>query len=105
MENEKIVHAAVKSKTGWIFIGKCHADCFHKMKYINVEPSTKALDQGFVTSKGRFVDRKTAALIAEKANQIEKLKIDILFSEDMWHPSHGAIHIYSEVKGYEPNGH
>ena len=42
--------------------------------------------QGFVTSTGRYVDRKEAAVIAQAAGQI-RVKTgpaDTLFSEDVW---------------------
>lgn len=43
-------------------------------------------DQGFVTSAGRFVDRKEAAAIARAANQLirEPTPRDMLTSEDVW---------------------
>lgn len=99
---EKILHAAVKSKDGWVFIGKCHADCFHKMRNINIEASPKAIDQGFVTSEGRFVDRKEGAFLARCCGQVNE-RVNILFSEDMWHPKHNGIHTYCEIKGYQEN--
>lgn len=42
--------------------------------------------QGFVTSKGRFVGRREAMRIAEKAGQLrgEPYVIGELFSEDVW---------------------
>lgn len=41
--------------------------------------------QGFLTSKGRFVGRYEAVLIAHAAGQIEKLQWPPeLFSEDLW---------------------
>jgi hypothetical protein len=41
--------------------------------------------QGFVTSTGRFVDRKEAALIAKEAGQVTKLIAEPnLYSEDLW---------------------
>lgn len=40
-------------------------------------------DQGFVTSEGRFVGRREAAVIALLAGQISSSK-DRLFSEDLW---------------------
>ena len=42
--------------------------------------------QGFITSTGRFVDRREACLIAKRADQIiKKTGPDhILFSEDLW---------------------
>ena len=100
MKEEKIVHAAVMSETGWIFIGKCHADCFHKMESIGIEPYHGAQGQGFVTSKGRFVFRNKAATIAFKANQIDK-DTELLYSEDLWDKEkYSAKHIYCEIKGY-----
>jgi hypothetical protein len=43
-------------------------------------------EQGFVTSDGRFVDRKQALVIAQAAGQIRrKTPPDyLLFSEDVW---------------------
>jgi hypothetical protein len=44
-------------------------------------------EQGFVTSTGRFVDRKEAARIALTSGQIKELSrpgLGILFSEDLW---------------------
>jgi len=42
--------------------------------------------QGFITSKGRFVDRKEGLLIASTANQLirKTQPLYLLFSEDMW---------------------
>lgn len=97
---EKIKHAAVKSKEGWIFIGKCHADCFHKAYNIKVKMSGKACDQGFVTSLGRYVERPEAAEIAKKAEQISG-EDNILFSELLWSPTDCGIHQYCDIEGYE----
>lgn len=41
-------------------------------------------EQGFVTSKGRFVDRKEARCIAVAAKQVASLDGEILTSEDLW---------------------
>lgn len=43
-------------------------------------------NEGFMTSTGRFVSRKSALLIAEKAHQIinKTAPIGVLHSEDMW---------------------
>lgn len=42
--------------------------------------------QGFYTSHGRFVDRKTALQIALKSGQVEPGEVsgELLFSEDLW---------------------
>lgn len=81
---EKILHAAVKTKTGYVVFGKCHADCFYTGKMMGLEMSPKAHDQGFITNKGRFVCREVAAKIAFKAGQLTK-KTLALISEDIWY--------------------
>jgi len=54
------------------------------------EVSKKQKDQGFYTSRGRFVDRKEAFMIAYHANQIpislydERGSNGKLFSEDLY---------------------
>lgn len=96
---ETIKHAAVKSEDGWIFIGKCHADCFHKAHHIKVKMSQKADDQGFVTSLGRYARRGAAAQIARRAGQIDK-PTQLLFSEDLWSDMYSGKYDYCEIKGY-----
>ena len=51
-----------------IEIGYRHHDILHKFQG---EVSNKSKDQGFYTSKGRFVDREEAAYIALLAGQID----------------------------------
>ena len=102
MSDEEIKHAAVKSKCGWIIIGKCHADCFEKARNINLEMSFSRDDQGFITSKGNYVDRKIAAMIARQAEQVPP-ETEILFSEDLWCDRYNAKHFYDEIKGYVNN--
>lgn len=90
---ELILHAAVMADNGWIFIGKNHADCFHKMSNISMKPYHKSEGQGFVTNKGRFVFRIKAAEIALAANQIDK-ETKLLFSEHLWCYKYNAKHDY-----------
>lgn len=99
LENEVIKHAAVKSVDGWIFLGKCHADCFHQAHNIGVKMSQSADDQGFVTSHGRYLRRRPAAILAGDAGQVDR-KIAILFSEDLWHKEHGGQFQYDPIEGY-----
>lgn len=64
-----------------------HHTVFHAIDgwwgHLDYSPPHK---QGFVTSEGRFVERKEAAKIAETAGQIIKKHgpKDELFSEDCW---------------------
>lgn len=100
---EVIKHAAVKSEDGWIFIGKHHADCFHKGFNLSVKMSKKPEDQGFVTSLGRFLGRHEAYNIAMANSQIQERGVKphkILFSEDLWCPAYEGKYDYDEVKGY-----
>ena len=96
---EEIRHAAVKAKNGMILLGKSHADCFRQGARIGLEMSSRALDQGFFTSEGRFVQRPMAAQIATSAQQVTK-PVKILFSEDLWSHRDGGIFYYDYIKGY-----
>lgn len=98
---EQIKHAAVKAINGMVLLGKCHADCFWQGQNIGLKMSSKSEDQGFVTSKGRYVNRKVAARIAKRAGQIDlkdkSRKISHLLSEDIWYQRRFE---YSQSRGY-----
>lgn len=96
---ETIRHAVVKSIEGQMFLGKSHSDCFHQAMNLNIEMSKLACDQGFITNKGRFLDRKAAAKIAINSGQV-KDDITILHSEDLWHLASGGKFEYDTIKGY-----
>lgn len=96
---EVVKHAAVKSKDGWIFIGKHHADCFHKAHNVNIKMSSSADDQGFITNNGRYLKRSEAAELAFKSGQIDK-PTQLLFSEDLWSVVYDGKYNYDEVRGY-----
>lgn len=96
------MHAAVMADNGWIFIGKCHADCFYKLDHISLKPFHGAQGQGFVTNKGRFVFRTKAADIAFKSGQISRER-SMLVSEDLWEAEHEGEepkYDYNEIEGY-----
>lgn len=97
---EVIKHAAVISKDGMIFLGKCHADCFHQAYNVGVKMNSTADKQGFFTNKGRFVTRREAAQIAMLAGQILE-GVDILFSEDLWSKTDGGKFDYDQIEGYK----
>jgi hypothetical protein len=64
---ERIVCAANRKRfTGEVMLGLRHHDSF--MRGMNTEGDP--VDQGFMTNKGRFVDRKEGWSIAVKNNQI-----------------------------------
>ncbi len=81
-------------KTGLVFCGWRHGDCFTTLnawasglaggerQRIGKE-QLAGRHQGFLTSNGRFVDRKEAMIIARTAEQTSVTKSE-LFSEDLY---------------------
>lgn len=96
---EVIKHAAVMSDQGWIFLGKCHADCFYQMRNVGVHPPKCSFNQGFVTNYGRFVPRNRALDIAVSAGQCERVG-DFLISEMLWHENDAGRFMYDSIRGY-----
>lgn len=99
---ESIKHAVVKAENGMLLLGKCHADCFYQGKNIGLKMSSKADDQGFITSLGRYVDRREAATIAKDAGQLDpedkqRPNVTVLISEDIWYQQR---FIYTQMLGY-----
>lgn len=82
MDYEEIVAVAMKTEDGKVFVARnSHTELrMYPKEFINAE-------QGFLTSKDRFVDRKEALKIAKKRNQIiRKHGTDNeLFSEDLFY--------------------
>lgn len=66
-----------------IEIGYRHHDIYQRFRDGSV--SKKIEDQGFYTSRGRFVERREAMDIAVECGQVdERLKGRDLFSEDLY---------------------
>lgn len=65
-----------------IYCGHRHNNILWQGSHVSRNP----YHQGFLTNKGRFVDRKQAAIIALEAGQITKLSFSStdLFSEDLY---------------------
>ena len=91
---EKIICAAIKIvETGKVFYGHRHDQCLNSLNNelswtMNRQEILKVKKvQGFVTSEGRFVDRKEGLKIALENDQIiDKTQIrgDNLYSEDLY---------------------
>lgn len=64
-----------------IEIGWRHPDIIHRF---GNEVSRNPNDQGFYTSKGRFVTREEGLIIARAAGQVDKIIGGILTSEDLY---------------------
>lgn len=97
---ERITHAAVLTKKGWPILGRSHAECFRLANHTGIKMSQSALDQGFMTSNGRYVDRGEAYRLALKENQINRAPGGVLFSEMLWSRSDGGQFNYDSIKGY-----
>ena len=77
---------------GTVIKGHRHADIIHtvylligKRTCTNGADCIGEFEQGFVTNKGRFVDRQEAMLIARAADQvISDTQSDQLYSEDLY---------------------
>lgn len=83
-DSEFCICAAVKANDGQII--RCHRH------YIGIdylfERGLSTIEQGFITSKNRFVNRKEGRILQDKAGIASKSKdgyhSDILFSEDLY---------------------
>lgn len=64
-----------------IELGWRHPDIMHRF---GKEVSRNPNDQGFYTSKGRFVTRKEGLEIARAAGQVDKIIGGVLTSEDLY---------------------
>jgi hypothetical protein len=99
---ETIKHAAVKGQSDVILLGKSHAECFQQAFLSGIMPSQEAIDQGFMTNAGRFVNRSEAAVIAGFAGQVDR-SCTILFSEELWSEDCGGKFKYCPIRGYYDN--
>lgn len=63
-----------------------HCDVIRYMAEECGLPTPITGEQGFIDSKGRFLDRRMAAQLALANGQVKELKYqpDTLFSEDLW---------------------
>lgn len=89
MEKEICVCAAVRTKEGKTIRGHRHGDCIQAAVRYGLNPRTNSItDQGFITSKNRYVDRATGFRLQKEAG-IESVaeggyRGTILFSEDLY---------------------
>lgn len=78
---EIIVAVAIRTPEGEVLVSR-HS---HSELLVMFTDKFKYAEQGFLTSKCRFVDRKEALKIAKKHNKLNKLvDNDELYSEDIF---------------------
>lgn len=83
---EKIECAAIKHKGKVYSMPRPYRHC-DIVNFICEELNTNFVGskgQGFITSTGKFVDRKEAEKIARESLQINKMIGSVLTSEDLW---------------------
>ncbi|MFA5428918.1 MAG: hypothetical protein WC279_12010 [Sulfurimonas sp.] len=68
MQKERITRAAVRLND-LIFTGVDHGDCYNQVEYEGL--MGHKFKEGFMTSKGRFVDRAEAATVAYESGQLD----------------------------------
>lgn len=107
MEPEKIAGAAIKLKSGQIFIGPTHLEALEEAKKaLGKEDIFDDLAQGifgsegFMTSTGRHVGRAEAEKIALKAEQIKEGSITGLHSFDI--PAEPAVKATAAMDEVKP---
>lgn len=82
-QQELIVAAAIRCGDVFVSVERPgrHGNCINFLHHLGVPYR----DQGFMTNRGRFVDRDEAAEIVAAAGQASKRDgINGLFSEDVW---------------------
>lgn len=86
-DKEIVICAAVKTNTGKIFRGHRHNDCFDAIHSRRFRASSNIEDQGFITSRNRYVTRKEGLKIqlaaGIKSEDPEGYKNE-LYSEDLY---------------------
>lgn len=87
-DGKEYVHQPINITTGMVFCGWRHSNCFVLLnaafpKGSVDEQQLAGKHQGFLTSLGRFVDRREAGKIAYKAGQVERPNL-FLTSEDLY---------------------
>lgn len=81
-ESNKVQAHQPKNIThGLVVCGRRHHNCFATVATFDFK--LKEIEQGFLTSKDRFVNREEAGEIAFKCGQTTELKT-CLFSEDLY---------------------
>ena len=82
---EKLVCAAQKLEDETIILSVRHFDmiCGSLLDKLNI-PSDEKIEQGFITSHGRFLERKDAKIFAIKNGQVSDNNDDLIFSEDLY---------------------
>jgi hypothetical protein len=85
---EVVICAAIKTEDGIIARGHRHSDCYHVLIGMGIDTKKCDGEQGFITSKNRFVSREEGRILQDKAGiksaDREGYRGKTLFSEDLY---------------------
>ena len=87
---EIVICAAIKTKKGIVIRGHRHADCIYtaQREGFDLKKDLAFADQGFVTSRNRYVTREEGRKLQDSAGipsaDPEGYKHGTLFSEDLY---------------------
>lgn len=82
-DGKTYLHQPKNIKTGIVVCGRRHHNIIYNWNQLSNGKTRREDEQGFLTSKDRFVGRAEAGRIAFEANQIPDLT-NCLFSEDLY---------------------
>lgn len=84
-DGKQYVHQPKNIESGLVICGRRHHNCFTVLSELKPDwkDNTPDIEQGFMTSKDRYLDRKESALIALERTQTKTL-CSPLFSEDLY---------------------
>ena len=86
-QNYQFENRPINCDKGYVSCGFRHNNCMWSMTSLtglrSVLPEVGEYEQGFLTSKNRFVNREEGAIIAFEAGQISENK-KTLYSEDIY---------------------
>jgi len=89
-DGKQHTHTPLNIKTGFVICGWRHHNCIGLAHDFGIKSyaqgNIKEVVQGFLTSKGRFLNRRESCQLAAKARQVNicRGKDDILISEDLY---------------------
>ncbi len=81
-DSKQYVHQPKNIEAGIVVCGRRHHNCYTILAKLGIEYKG-ICEQGFITSKDRFVNRYKGSRIAFKAGQISEIS-DSLISEELY---------------------
>lgn len=82
---EKVIHSPKNIDKGFVICGYRHGNLYAILQAMNINPGFSNIEDGFLTSHNRFIDRKTARDLVLQTGQLSETQWgDELYSEDLY---------------------